>query len=108
MWYIFPQVAGLGFSETSKYYAINDIEEAKEYLNHEILGSRLKQISNELLKLKENNAKEIFGSPDHFKLKSSMTLFVCADRETKIFQKVLDKYFQGSLDNRTIEILEGS
>ncbi|MBS1761434.1 MAG: DUF1810 family protein, partial [Bacteroidetes bacterium] len=63
MWYIFPQIAGLGLSETSKFYAIKNLDEAKEYVNHPILGKRLKEITNELLKLKEENANKIFGSP---------------------------------------------
>jgi uncharacterized protein (DUF1810 family) len=107
MWYIFPQIAGLGQSETAKYYAINNIEEAKEYLNHEILGYRLSEISNELLKLKEDNARNIFSTPDDMKLKSSMTLFVQAAKENSIFQKVLDKFFNGESDDKTIKILKG-
>ncbi len=73
MWYIFPQIQGLGFSETSKFYAIKNINEAEEFLNHPVLGSRLVHICNELLELKSNDANKIFGSPDDLKLKSSMT-----------------------------------
>src|ERR1043165_4082778 len=75
MWFIFPQMAGLGFSETSKFYAIKDIIEAGLYLEHKILGSRLIKISEELLKIEGKTAREIFGSPDDLKLKSCMTLF---------------------------------
>ena len=75
MWYIFPQIAGLGFSDISKYYAITDMDEAKEYLKHDILGKRLIELSNVLIRLDTNSAKTIFGSPDDLKLKSSMTLF---------------------------------
>src|ERR1700742_5004326 len=89
MWYIFPQIAGLGFSETSKYYAIKDANEAKEFINHPVLGKRLINICNELLKLKTNNANEIFGSPDDLKLNSSMTLFKSLPGANPVFQLVL-------------------
>ncbi len=105
MWYIFPQIAGLGFSETSKYYAIKDIDEASQYLNHEILGKRLKEICIELLNLEEDNAFTIFGSPDYLKLKSSMTLFEQTETDSDIYQKVLDKFFEGQTDHKTIELL---
>src|SRR6476661_4838529 len=74
MWYIFPQIAGLGFSQTSKFYAIKDIGEAESYLAHAILGARLIEISNALLEIEGKTANQIFGSPDDAKLKSSMTL----------------------------------
>jgi uncharacterized protein (DUF1810 family) len=77
MWYIFPQYKGLGFSDTSKYYSIQDLNEARNFLEHPILGARLKEISNELLLLNESTANRVFGSPDDLKLKSSMTLFSC-------------------------------
>src|SRR5437763_17188659 len=73
MWYIFPQIKGLGFSETSMYYAIEDIEEAEAFFKHPVLSSRLIEISKELLKLESNNAHQILGSPDDIKLHSSMT-----------------------------------
>ncbi len=98
MWYIFPQLSGLGHSKTSQLYAIGNLEEAREYLGHEILGKRLVEISDELLKLEENNASNILGSPDDLKLKSSMTLFCQVDKATSVFQKVLDKFFDGSYD----------
>jgi uncharacterized protein (DUF1810 family) len=107
MWYIFPQISGLGQSETSKYFAIKNIEEAREYLNHNILGHRLREISNELLNLKESNAKNIFNTPDDLKLKSSMTLFAQVDKDNSIFEKMLDKFFKGEMDNKTIKILKG-
>ncbi len=108
MWYIFPQIKGLGLSQTSKYYAINDIEEAKNYLNHPILGSRLIEISNELLKLNTDNALSIFGSPDNLKLESSMTLFSLVEKTNPVFQLVLDKYFKGEKDGQTMQIIKGS
>ena len=107
MWYIFPQYKGLGFSETSKYYSIQDLKEAADYLNHPILGSRLKEITNELLLIDENDAYKIFGSPDHLKLKSSMTLFVMVDTsEEKPFNKVLDKFFNGLFDKKTLKLIK--
>ncbi|WP_114984519.1 DUF1810 domain-containing protein [Cyclonatronum proteinivorum] len=107
MWYIFPQFKGLGFSETSKYYSIKDIDEAERYLNHPILGERLKLITKELLALNENNANKVFGSPDDLKLKSSMTLFSAIDTsEENIFQAVLNKFFNGQTDNKTLTLLK--
>ncbi len=80
MWYIFPQIQGLGYSSTSQYYAIQNIEEATEYLNDTILGSRLIEICSALLKLDCNDAYSIFGNPDHLKLKSSVTLFLQVEK----------------------------
>jgi uncharacterized protein (DUF1810 family) len=105
MWYIFPQIQGLGFSETSKYYAIKDAAEAQEYLNHSVLGSRLIEICSELLKLKSNDAYSVFGSPDDMKLKSSMTLFAAVRPATPVFQQVLDKFFNGAKDDKTLRLL---
>jgi uncharacterized protein (DUF1810 family) len=107
MWYIFPQFKGMGYSETSKYYSIKDLDEAKRYLNHPILGERLKIITNELLALNENNANKVFGSPDDLKLKSSMTLFATINiSEENIFNAVLDKYFNGQIDNKTLTLIK--
>lgn len=107
VWYIFPQFKGLGFSATSNYYAIKDLNEAIQFINHPILGSRLREISNELLLLNENNASKIMGSPDDLKLKSCMTLFNYVD-ETKdsVFKKVLGKFFNEQLDKKTIDCIE--
>ncbi len=104
MWYIFPQIKGLGFSETAKFYAIADIQEAEAFLRHPVLGERLIRICKELLKAKSDNALEIFGSPDHLKLKSSMTLFGSLKMEP-VFDSVLDKFFNGEKDERTLSIL---
>jgi uncharacterized protein (DUF1810 family) len=107
MWYIFPQYKGLGFSKTSKYYSIKNMDEAKRYLNHPILGERLKLITKELLILNENNANKVFGSPDDLKLKSSMTLFATIDTsEENIFNAVLDKFFDGQNDNKTLTLIK--
>lgn len=105
MWYTFPQIQGLGESEYSIFYAIDDVEEAKRYLEHNILGPRLKKISNELLKLKINDPVEIFGRLDSLKLKSSMTLFDYIENNG-VFEEVLDKYYEGEKDDKTIQILE--
>lgn len=102
MWYIFPQIQGLGFSETSKFYAIKDVNEAEEFLRHPVLGSRLIDICHQLLALKSNDANRIFGSPDDVKLKSSMTLFSSLPDTNPVFQLVLDKFFNGTKDNRTL------
>ncbi len=106
MWYIFPQIAGLGFSPTSKFYAIKDRGEAENYLAHPLLGKRLIEISNALLEVEGKTANQIFGSPDDMKLKSSMTLFGALENTNPIFQRVLDKYFEGMKDQRTLELIE--
>jgi uncharacterized protein (DUF1810 family) len=106
MWYIFPQIEGLGFSSTSKYYAIKNIEEATAYLHHETLGPRLIEISNVLFSLKTKDAHKIFGSPDDLKLKSSMTLFSEVPGSNKIFKMVLEKFFNGEKDSKTLHILK--
>lgn len=106
MWYIFPQVQGLGFSETSKYYAIKNSEEAAAYLSHPVLGQRLREICAALLRLETSDAHQIFGSPDDVKLKSSMTLFATVAEENSVFQQVLNKYFEGRKDERTLALLK--
>lgn len=104
MWYIFPQLKGLGYSEISNYYGISGLEEAKEYLEDEILGNRLYNITLELLKINEDDPINIFGNVDALKLKSSMTLFdIVSDDE--IFYDVLKKYYGGKKDERTIALL---
>ena len=105
MWYIFPQIAGLGMSSTAQYYAIYDRTEAEEYLAHPILGPRLLEISRALLALDTSDADAVFGWPDNLKLRSSMTLFHCADPDCPVFQQVLDKFFAGRPDERTLAIL---
>ena len=93
MWFIFPQIIGLGSSAVSKEYSIKNIKEAKDYLNHNILGTRLIEITNSLMKLESASARSIFGYPDDLKLKSSMTLFKKISHDNKIFSDVLIKYF---------------
>ncbi|GAA4011174.1 DUF1810 domain-containing protein [Hymenobacter fastidiosus] len=104
MWCIFPQIQGLGFSETSKLYAIKDRQEAGDYLKHPVLGGRLISIGQELLKLDSSDATRIFGSPDDLKLKSSMTLFAAVG-SNPVFQAVLDRFFRGAPDNQTLQLL---
>lgn len=105
MWFIFPQIAGLGFSETSRYYAIKDLQEAAGFLKHPVLGPRLINISRELLNLKSNDAYQIFGSPDNLKLQSSMTLFSSMQDVDPVFNLVLEKYFKGVKDIKTLDII---
>ncbi|NDK55951.1 DUF1810 domain-containing protein [Pontibacter fetidus] len=108
MWFIFPQVAGLGFSETSQFYAIKTIDEAKAYLHHPILGKRLAEISEALLTIAGKTANQVFGSPDDLKLKSSMTLFAAVSDENPVFRKILEKYFDGQQDAKTLQLLENN
>ena len=105
IWYIFPQVAGLGMSSTSQYYGIGDLSEAREYLADSILRERLLEITGELLLLPDKNAERIMGYVDAMKLRSSMTLFHRADPNCKVFSAVLDKYFDGEEDWKTLTIL---
>lgn len=104
MWYIFPQIQGLGFSPTAQYYAIRDLQEARDYLAHPVLGARLKEISSALLDLNGLSASKIFGYPDDLKLRSSMTLFRMADLNEPVFLEVLEKYYDGKPDARTVEL----
>ncbi|WP_316814520.1 DUF1810 domain-containing protein [Pedobacter nyackensis] len=105
MWYIFPQLKGLGFSNISKQYAIKDQYEAEQYLSHPVLGSRLINICYALLKLKTRNIRSVFGTPDDLKLKSSMTLFASLRNSDPIFQQILDEFFQMQPDQQSLEIL---
>ena len=104
MWYIFPQIQGLGYSSMAQFYAIKDREEAVAFLQHPVLGTRLIEITEALLCLKENDATKVMGYPDDLKLKSSMTLFYAVS-DKEIFKSVLDKFFGGKLDKRTLDIL---
>lgn len=106
MWFIFPQIAGLGYSETAQYYAIKDMDEAKAYMEDYTLSSNLIEISQALLDVDSDDATAVMGWPDDLKLKSSMTLFALAKPECEVFQKVLEKFFHGEKDQKTIEILQ--
>jgi uncharacterized protein (DUF1810 family) len=105
MWYVFPQLQGLGFSETARYYGIKDAAEAEAYLKHPVLGSRLVEISQALLPLPGSDANRIMGSPDDMKLRSSMTLFAAMPGTEPVFQAVLDKFFGGEQDSKTVQLL---
>ncbi|GAA4365263.1 DUF1810 domain-containing protein [Hymenobacter saemangeumensis] len=107
MWYIFPQIQGLGFSSTAQYYAIRDAQEAQAYARHPVLGPRLLEISETLLALPNNDANDIMGSPDDLKLRSSMTLFASLPGAHPVFQQVLDKFFRGRPDEKTLGLLGG-
>lgn len=107
MWYIFPQLKGLGSSEYAEYYGIESMEEAKAYWNNGYLRNNLTEICNCLLALEGKTVEEIFGIIDSLKLKSSMTLFLEATKE-QIFNDVLDKYYSGNLDQNTIKLINNS
>ena len=106
MWYIFPQLQGLGFSSTAQYYGIRDLEEAKAYIAHPVLGPRLKEISEALLGLDTCDPSAVMGYPDDLKLRSCMTLFELAAPEQPVFGHVLEKYYAGRRDSRTLELLK--
>ena len=105
IWYIFPQLSSLGHSMTAKYYGIKDEKEAKDYINNQYLKNHLVEISNELLKLSNADISDIMGYPDDLKLRSCMTLFDYVSNE-EVFQKVLDKYYDGKKDELTLKILK--
>jgi len=105
IWYIFPQITGLGFSDTTAFYSIKNIQEADDYLKHPVLGNRLIEISKAFLALEGKTANQILGSPDDLKVKSSMTLFNILENTDPVFQAVLDKYYKGVPDHRTLDII---
>ena len=107
IWYIFPQLEALGFSPTAKFYGIADLDEARAYLGNNLLRTGLLTISQGLLDLPSNDIDAIMGYPDNLKLCSSMTLFHLAEPDCDIFQKVLDKYFDGKPDEKTITLCGG-
>ena len=108
MWFIFPQLAGLGHSSMARRYAIQNLDEARAYLAHPILGPRLLECCRALLGVTGKSANQIMGSPDDLKLRSSTTLFQQADRSTSEFQTILDRYFDGTADPKTIALLNSS
>ena len=105
IWYIFPQLAELGRSSTAKYYGIKDIDEAKQYLENDILRERLIEISEALLSVNDT-AVNILGHIDALKVKSCMTLFHMASPENKVFSRVIDKFYGGKYDNMTLDIIK--
>jgi uncharacterized protein (DUF1810 family) len=105
MWFVFPQLAGLGFSRNAQFYAISSLDEAKAYLAHEVLGPRLVEYTGLVNAVEGRSAHDIFGSPDDRKFHSSMTLFALAGPDEPAFGTALRKYFGGGKDGRTLELL---
>jgi uncharacterized protein (DUF1810 family) len=103
MWFVFPQIAGLGFSQMAARYAISSLAEATAYLAHPVLGPRLKECTQLVLQVEGRSIRQIFGQPDDMKFRSSMTLFARAAPDEPIFTKALQKYFGGELDRMTLE-----
>jgi uncharacterized protein (DUF1810 family) len=105
MWFVFPQIDGLGHSPTTMLYAIKSLDEARQYLNHPVLGARLVESAEAVLAVSGRSASDIFGHPDDWKLQSSMTLFALVAEPGSVFERVLEKYYQGKRDARTLQIL---
>lgn len=108
MWFIFPQLRGLGFTDYNIFYGIENLQEASQYLNHPILGGRLVEITRAMLQIKNKTALEILGRPDERKLKSCMTLFSLLADAPDCFRQVLEKYYNGVKDEKTLQILKES
>jgi len=105
MWYVFPQIDGLAFSSTSQHYSIKSVEEAKAYLDHAVLGPRLLECAEAVIRVEGRSATEIFGSPDDLKLRSCATLFACVAAPGSVFDRLLEKYYRGLRDDRTLRLL---
>jgi uncharacterized protein (DUF1810 family) len=108
MWFIFPQLDGLAFSATSKFYSIKSVEEARAYLDHPVLGARLRECAEAVVGVEGRSAAQVFGSPDDLKLKSSATLFACVSPPGSVFHRLLAKYYGGEQDSRTLDLLGAS
>jgi uncharacterized protein (DUF1810 family) len=106
MWYVLPQVAGLGFSAMSQAYAIGSLAEARAYLDHAVLGRRLRDCVAAVLAVEDRSAHQIFGGPDDLKFRSSLTLFAAAAPEEPLFRQALERYFDGESDPATLKILD--
>ena len=106
MWFIFPQIRGLGLSPTARHFALESAEEAKSYSEHSILGPRLRECTQLVLEVTGLSAQEIFQYPDYLKFRSCMTLFACSAADGELFRQALLKYFDGKPDQRTLDILE--
>lgn len=104
MWYIFPQLKGLGHSTKSEYYGLSGIEEVKQYMNNEYLKNNMIEICNALLKI-DDDIENIFGYPDNLKLKSSMTLFEYVNPDEVVFKKIIDKFYHGNRDRATLDLI---
>ena len=107
MWFTFPQLRSLGMSSISRYYGLENFDEAKAYLAHPMLSGRLYELCGELLKHKDKTALEIFGDIDEMKLKSSMTLFALTSEDYTIFDEVLEHFFGGEMDEVTVKLING-
>jgi len=105
MWFVFPQLRGLGHSPTAQHYGIASLDEARAYLAHPVLGDRLRECTRLVLRVDGRNARAIFGSPDDFKFRSCMTLYGFAAPDEDVFAQALDRYFGGEPDPRTLELL---
>ena len=106
MWFIFPQILGLGMSDTAIFYSINDIGEAKLYLEHEVLGPRLVEITKELLELDTDDPVDVFGDIDALKLNSCMTLFDYVSDDENVFSNVIEKFYNGQKDEKTLQLIK--
>jgi uncharacterized protein (DUF1810 family) len=105
MWFIFPQIDGLGHSPISRMYAIKSLDEARAYLAHPVLGPRLREVSQLVTLIEDHSVEEIFGDPDDLKLRSSITLFAQATPDNGVFIEVINKFFAGELDQRTLNLI---
>ena len=105
MWYIFPQFHGLGVSSTSRQYSIKSVAEAEDYLRHPVLGPRLLESVQAVLDVEGRSALEVFGSPDDMKLRSCATLFACVSPAGSVFEQLLDRYFGGERDDKTLRLV---
>ncbi len=105
IWYVFPQIDGLGFSSMSRRYAIKSVDEAKAYLAHPVLGKRLVEVCEAALTVEGKSAHDIFGSPDDMKLNSCATLFATVSPPDSVFERLLDKYFKGERDGKTLRLI---
>ncbi len=105
MWFVFPQIQGLGMSMMAQRYALNSLEEARAYLEHPVLGERLREWTRLVLNVEGKSAKEIFGYPDYLKFRSCMTLFSQVAEAGSVFHRALDKFYDGEPDQKTLSIL---
>jgi uncharacterized protein (DUF1810 family) len=105
MWFIFPQIAGLGYSETARTYAISSLDEARAYLDHPTLGPRLREAARLVTLIKDRSVEQVFGYPDDLKLRSSMTLFAHATANNEVFVEVIRNHFGNEFDRRTLELI---
>lgn len=106
IWFVFPQLEGLGRSPTAQHYAIRSLAEARAYLDHPLLGARLKECTSAVLNVEGRTAHEIFGHPDDLKFHTCMTLFAAISGQESIFEKAIEKYYNGTSDQATLDLLK--